>query len=335
MSTMIGANPDALRELAREATRAAQRINDAAESLTAGIESQQWRGQDAERFRQLWFEEHRPSLAAATDSLVQAARTVSRNADEQEETSAALGGPNAGPVRTPAPGGSIAPDGVFWPKTDLKVVPEASYTFGEDGGLEMTLLDMKAVFGPSGEYSADGRIFGRGASASFEYEVGVIGSRASWGDGEVAVASQLLLGRAAAESRMDLGLADLVASGEARAGAEAEARVELEEDGLEVEVGGHAGVKAEGNVGLEAGPVEASVGGEVSFGVGAEGELEAGYEDGKLKFGAELDLALGVGVGLDFSVELDIGKAVDTLRDAGEWVLDKGGDVLDWLNPFN
>ncbi len=84
----LGMNPAEVRELARLLDQKASEVDAARTECTAKIQSVEWKGQDAEKFRSEWEGQHAPNLQRASEQMKQAAQAANRNADEQEQTSA-------------------------------------------------------------------------------------------------------------------------------------------------------------------------------------------------------------------------------------------------------
>lgn len=109
------------------------------------------------------------------------------------------------------------------------------------------------------------------------------------------------------------------ASAEGYVGAEASGSVNLGKTdhgyGLGAEVEGFAGAKAEGSVGGEVAGVGGEVTGEAWAGIGAEADVNVGFEDGKFTVGASAGAALGVGGKVGGSITIDVNQTVDTVRD--------------------
>lgn len=101
-----GADVAQLRALGDRLDRAADELERSGRVLSQGISpTMAWRGPDAGAFQGEWSGSHYPRLSSAVAALRSAARTVRRNADEQERTSAAdpgaAGGAGSSPSRTP------------------------------------------------------------------------------------------------------------------------------------------------------------------------------------------------------------------------------------------
>lgn len=77
-----------------------------------------WQGQDAQRFRNSWNSQHRPTLQKVAAGLEDVSSMLQRNADEQDQASAATGGSDSSPTGggdgTPRdlPGDPTLPDGM-------------------------------------------------------------------------------------------------------------------------------------------------------------------------------------------------------------------------------
>lgn len=87
--SMIGADVDALRTLAAEFERDADRLSVLADGLGASLQSVHWAGADAARAREAWRTEGQPRIRAAADRLRQAAADLRWQAEEQGAASAA------------------------------------------------------------------------------------------------------------------------------------------------------------------------------------------------------------------------------------------------------
>lgn len=93
---MYGADVDELRGLASQFNSAGQAIDIKALQLNMMLATTPWKGRDANAFRSEWNSQHRRQLQQVKQALVDAARDLQRNADEQEGASKAVGGGLAG-----------------------------------------------------------------------------------------------------------------------------------------------------------------------------------------------------------------------------------------------
>ncbi|WP_125776040.1 hypothetical protein [Antribacter gilvus] len=89
MSEMWGADVAALRAFAQACEKNAQRIDDAARTVDQLIRSSVWKGPNAEEFASRWSSVHRPAAQAAATAVGAMGTKLARNADLQDETSAA------------------------------------------------------------------------------------------------------------------------------------------------------------------------------------------------------------------------------------------------------
>ena len=88
MNAFWGADTDALRTMGTVYSRRAEAISDLAALLASSIDSIEWIGEDADRFRADWSGVVRPSLQDQEVELRQRARRLAQHADEQEAASA-------------------------------------------------------------------------------------------------------------------------------------------------------------------------------------------------------------------------------------------------------
>lgn len=100
---MYGADVAQLRTLASLFEHAAQQFDTERTRLGAAVQASPWTGPNAERFRGEWHSEHGPRLAAAGRILREGSATLRRNADQQEQASAAAGGTSRGASVGPSP----------------------------------------------------------------------------------------------------------------------------------------------------------------------------------------------------------------------------------------
>jgi hypothetical protein len=86
---MLGADPAALRQLAATIDNFAGELSSLAGQLSAVVADALWQGMDAEELAEQWDASGRAALINAAGSLRNASTALLRNADQQEETSAA------------------------------------------------------------------------------------------------------------------------------------------------------------------------------------------------------------------------------------------------------
>lgn len=95
MSSMIGADVPALRELGRTLARGGDQLREATTQLTGELGRVNWLGRDAEDFRRQWSGSLSGLLRVAAARLIDAGGELQRQADQQDRASAADG---SGPV---------------------------------------------------------------------------------------------------------------------------------------------------------------------------------------------------------------------------------------------
>lgn len=82
-----GANIEQLRTLGKKMQKGADVLNDQRTTLSSSLNSTQWIGPDAEKFRTEWDSTHAPALSNAAHALSVAGTNAARNANEQEQAS--------------------------------------------------------------------------------------------------------------------------------------------------------------------------------------------------------------------------------------------------------
>lgn len=104
MSETWGANPDQLRDFAKQCGASSQTLTDISANLSAVINNPFiWKGPDAERTRDRWNSVMRLQMISATTSLDRAVDELIKQAEDQQRTSDDYGGPG-GPGTPGAPG---------------------------------------------------------------------------------------------------------------------------------------------------------------------------------------------------------------------------------------
>lgn len=89
--TLVGADIEQMRTLARTLDQAAERLQGMAGEVTGRLASSAWTGPDADRYRSQWHGESLALLRGVVGALRTAATTVDRNAAEQTQASSAVG----------------------------------------------------------------------------------------------------------------------------------------------------------------------------------------------------------------------------------------------------
>jgi hypothetical protein len=88
MAQFTGMDISAVRTLSNQLTQSAGEINNLSARLTSALEGTPWVGPDREQFLGDWQGQHLQSLRLVAQSLEEAARRASMNADQQEQASA-------------------------------------------------------------------------------------------------------------------------------------------------------------------------------------------------------------------------------------------------------
>lgn len=112
-ATILGADPQELRDLAKDFSHAARQLTQLSTALTQRVNRQGgWTGPDSERFRNDWNVSLRPKIAAANKCFDSTAEALLRNAQEQDQasSSADVGGSPGLPFSPGTPGFPSLPD---------------------------------------------------------------------------------------------------------------------------------------------------------------------------------------------------------------------------------
>lgn len=84
---LFGQDIDQVRQLAGQLNAKAGDIESVISQLTSAVNSVQWMGPDAERFRSDWQGQHVPQLRQVVNALQNASQHATRNANEQQQAS--------------------------------------------------------------------------------------------------------------------------------------------------------------------------------------------------------------------------------------------------------
>ena len=84
---LYGQDVDQVRQLATQLNAKAGDIESVISQLTSAVNSVQWMGPDAERFKSDWQGQHVPQLRQVVTALQTASQNASRNAAEQQQAS--------------------------------------------------------------------------------------------------------------------------------------------------------------------------------------------------------------------------------------------------------
>lgn len=86
--TFTGMDVAAVRQMATQMETTANDISQQMNRLTTTLQGTDWKGPDANAFREEWNGSHTTSLKAVVDALNEVCRKARANADAQETTSA-------------------------------------------------------------------------------------------------------------------------------------------------------------------------------------------------------------------------------------------------------
>jgi hypothetical protein len=152
-----------------------------------------------------------------------------------------------------------------------------------------------------------------GAQANASLSAGLDGFKGS-ATGSVGVTGQ-------AQGSLVSGPAELNGKVEAFAGAEAGANASLGPTGVNAGVNAFAGARIEGSVSGDIGGVGAGLKGEAWAGIGAEANVTVGMDEaGKLRFGGEAGVGLGVGAKLGGEIVIDPAELTKTATDVANTI---------------
>ncbi|WP_394942104.1 hypothetical protein [Psychromicrobium sp. YIM B11713] len=87
--SLLGADPEELRALARQMAQGADLLRTARATLSAKINGPlEWHGPDSFFFKHAWNSSHAPTLLNAAEMLHNSSLALGRQAQQQEDTSA-------------------------------------------------------------------------------------------------------------------------------------------------------------------------------------------------------------------------------------------------------
>lgn len=139
MNSMLGADPEELRDLARCALKSSEHLAKATQLVSGTLGQAKWLGPDAQRFKARWGSQLRPLLMTVGKDLQEVSSLLKQNAEEQLRASAADGG-------ITNISGSGGPGGGDGQGRDLPGNPEADDGMGEYHDLPDHIpLDNKAL----------------------------------------------------------------------------------------------------------------------------------------------------------------------------------------------
>jgi uncharacterized protein YukE len=340
---MIGADPDALEELARQCDVAAQRIDTLTRQLNAKLVSTPWHGHGADRFRTDWNRSHRTRLASAAGFLHHARDSLRRQADEQRRASDGGGGRSGGfsPAGPPSwfLAGLVAALGPDWRRMvgSPPTVEQLVLVLRRAGQLEKFLQHPERVasgsrewgvfrtVGTSGHLDVGGTSVDGYANASFQAGAEVHGKASVSADGVVlaggasaGVMASALAGASLSRGPLGVGVKGQV-TGEVRAHAEGTAKVGPDGAKVQAEAGAMAGVSASADASAHLSGVEAGAGVTAYAGAGISGKATAELTAHHVEMNVKLGVALGIGAGVNVHWSVDPVKVgTDLTRSASE-----------------
>lgn len=99
MDRMRGADPDELHDVSQTFRRGAVRLHEARAHATAAVRGLDWRGADADRFREAWEARVRLPLDELMDAVERLGEEAARQAEAQRATSSHTASMARGAVR--------------------------------------------------------------------------------------------------------------------------------------------------------------------------------------------------------------------------------------------
>lgn len=84
---LIGQDVEQVRQLAAQLNSKAGDIQTVISQLSSAVNSVEWRGSDAERFKSDWQGQHVPQLKQIVSALQEASQRATQNAAEQQQAS--------------------------------------------------------------------------------------------------------------------------------------------------------------------------------------------------------------------------------------------------------
>lgn len=83
----LGADTEALKNLGTRLNAGSNEIQNQKNQLTKVLDGVNWKGPDADQFRNQWRSEHLPALERVARALEEAGKQAGRNAQQQEDAS--------------------------------------------------------------------------------------------------------------------------------------------------------------------------------------------------------------------------------------------------------
>ncbi len=369
--SLSGMDVAGVRQLAGQLSEGGEQLDVMQASVRSGLYSLLWEGADAAVFRDSWERSHGPAMSSVAAALREASQHLLRQAADQLGASdgsaggvggaALLGGVGAsvgaavawgagsrgGPVTTENGRKSVPPHGS---PHEQEADAWTSDWGGAGGKAERPTIEreltgtgkVKVKLGTlegdayiwKGEGSTEGRVGAVVVDGRASAELGAggkaTGDLSSEGlNAEAGVWAGL---RGDVEGNASVGYVDAGASVAAMAGAIARGEAKVGSTGVrangEAFAGGKIGAKVEGDVGGVGG--EAT--GEAWAGYGIAGEVDASFEDGKIRLGVSAGAAALVGGKVGAAITIDPAEVKETVRDLADGIGDLAGDA--WHGVF-
>lgn len=357
MSGFVGANPAELRALANVTHAKSRHVLTICRAVDQALSRAGWEGKDAQEFKHEWTTRLRSNCKEAASLLEDMAKTLRRNAQEQEIASESDGPIGQCPVPPTGPRFPLPPippidwdreirrmnreplirffeEPMFRPIIDHFSTYEtkASWNWGKDGELIFTskdgkswsarILEGQAQWGKDygTEYKSDD---GKVTAEVKAFEGAKIDAHATAGTGGFGAKVAALVGiEGSASGKVQL--AEHAAIGGtvgAAAGLMATGELKASSTGVKAQGEAFAGAKVKGQAGAEVGGIYGGIKAEGWAGVGIGGDVKFGMEDdGKFHVGAKGGVAVGLGGSLGFEIAADPKEIVETVSDVGSFI---------------
>ncbi len=327
----VGADTGQLRELAKYMSRNSNKLtNEIIPMISGQLAGNPWRGPDRQQFERLWTKQLVSQLRAVASSLDEAAKTLRKNADDQDRTSESLDGPlsSSGSFSSQngsAGGGGGGGGGGGWGD---EIGPSDRHE-ADDSPMGYLKYENSSHKGEDVEFGIKYEESGRASVAHLEANVedATLEADALFADvkGEGSISNKGLgveasidagLARVEAEGKTTIGDVEISAKANAYAGTRAKAKARIDLEGAEVQTEAFVGGRVKGEAGVTVGGVGVKGKAEGWAGLGIEGGATFRVENGKLKTNAEIGVALGVGGKVGVGFEIDPMGVVNSAKNA-------------------
>lgn len=292
----VGADTGQLRSLADDLSRRSKDLTgDIIPGISGRLAGNPWHGPDRQQFDHLWNSQLVHKINNVAAALEDAARTVRKNADDQDRASnddgTGLGFRLDGIPQALFGGASEwAGGGGNWDKTWGVENFEVSHT-------------SETLF-VSESRSAD--LSEKGFDANYSVEAGLYHSHSN--------------------AELSIGDVDVKAESDLFVGATSDNTAHIGADGVSLGTDNFVGARLTGEASAAVDGVAAKVKGEAWAGYGVSASVDAGISGGKLKVKADMGAAFGVGGKIGIDVDVDVGKVANDLgKNVGNFFSSFGG----------